>query len=180
MPQVPSSVNGVTAQNQAFKRRDASAALRDGLSRAASSVLPWDALDTTSASPSSSQSFSVSVTNIPASSKNANVVVLVAQSCPTLCDPMNCSPPGSSVHEPFQARILEWVAISFSRGSSQPRDQTRISCTAGRFFSDWAIREALRMLILQLKKKKATGGKYCSHLRPIKDLNIKHLKRWDR
>ena len=48
-------------------------------------------------------------------------------SCPTLCDPMDCSPPGSSVHGIFQARILEWVAISFSRVSSQPRDQTRVS-----------------------------------------------------
>ena len=48
----------------------------------------------------------------------------VAQSCPTLCDPMDCSPPGSSVHGVFQARILEWVAISFSRGSSQPRSPT--------------------------------------------------------
>ena len=46
--------------------------------------------------------------------KETAVVVLVAQSCLTLCDPMNCSPPGSSVHEIFQARILEWVAISFS------------------------------------------------------------------
>ena len=46
----------------------------------------------------------------------------VAQSCPTLCDSMDYSLPGSSVHEIFQARILEWVAISFSRGSSQPRD----------------------------------------------------------
>ena len=49
----------------------------------------------------------------------------VAQPCPTLCYPVNCSPPGSSVHGIFQARILEWVAISFSRGSSQPRDWTR-------------------------------------------------------
>ena len=48
--------------------------------------------------------------------------VLVAQLCPTLCDHMDCSPPGSFVHEIFQARILEWVAISFSKGSSQPRD----------------------------------------------------------
>ena len=48
--------------------------------------------------------------------------VLVAQSCLTLCDPMDCSPPGSSVHEIFQARRLEWVAISFSMGSSQPMD----------------------------------------------------------
>ena len=59
----------------------------------------------------------------------------VTQSCPTLCDPMDCSLPGSSVHGIFQARVLEWVAISFSRGSSQPRDQTQVSCTAGRRFS---------------------------------------------
>jgi len=55
--------------------------------------------------------------------------VFVVQSCPTLCnDPMNCSPPGSSVHGILQARILEWVAISFSRGSSQPEDWTHVSC----------------------------------------------------
>ena len=59
----------------------------------------------------------------------------VVQSCPTLCDPMDCSPPGSSVHGILQARILEWVAISFSRGSSQPRDRTQVSHTAGRFFT---------------------------------------------
>ena len=50
--------------------------------------------------------------------------VLVAHSCPTLCDPMGCSPPGSSVRGILQARILEWVAIPFSRGPSQPRDGT--------------------------------------------------------
>ena len=50
------------------------------------------------------------------------VLVLVAQSCPTLCDPMDHSPPGSPVHGILQARILEWVAISFSRGSSEPRE----------------------------------------------------------
>ena len=61
---------------------------------------------------------------------------LVAQLCLTLCDPMDCSPPGSSVHGILQARILEWVVISFSRGSSQPRDQTWVSYTAGRFFTD--------------------------------------------
>ena len=49
--------------------------------------------------------------------------LLVAQLCPTLCDPMDCSPPGSSVHGVLQAKILEWVAISSSRGSSWPRDQ---------------------------------------------------------
>ena len=58
----------------------------------------------------------------------------VAQSCPTLWDPMDCSPPGSSIHEIFQARILEWVAISFSRGSFQSRDWTGVSCIAGKCF----------------------------------------------
>ena len=70
------------------------------------------------------------------------VCVLVAQSCPTLCDPMDCSPPGSSVHRIFQTRILEWVAISFSRRSSQPRDQTQVSYIAGGFFANWATKEA--------------------------------------
>ena len=70
------------------------------------------------------------------------VCVSVAQSCPTLCDSMDCSPAGCSVHGTFQARILEWVTISFSRGSSQSRDQTWVSCTAGRFFTIWASREA--------------------------------------
>ena len=51
----------------------------------------------------------------------------VAQSCPTLCDPMDCSPPSFSIHGIFQAGVLEWVAISFSRRSSRPRDQTQVS-----------------------------------------------------
>ena len=58
------------------------------------------------------------------------VLCLVAQSCPTLCSPVDCSPPGSSVRRIFQARILEKVAISYSRGSSQPRDQTQVSCVS--------------------------------------------------
>ena len=58
-----------------------------------------------------------------------------AQSCLTLCNPMDYSPPGSSVHGTLHARILEWVAISFSKGSSQPRDRTQVSCTAGRLFT---------------------------------------------
>ena len=57
----------------------------------------------------------------------------VAQSCPTLCDPVDCSPPGSSIHGILQARILEWVAIFFSRGSSQPRYRTQVSHIAGRY-----------------------------------------------
>ena len=68
--------------------------------------------------------------------------VLVSQSCPTLCDPMDCRLPGSTVHGILQAEILEQVAIPFSRGSSQPRDWTRVSPIAGRFFTIWATREA--------------------------------------
>ena len=96
----------------------------------------------------------------------------VAQSCPTLCNPMDCSLPGFSIHGIFQARILEWVAISFSRGSSQPRDQTPVSRIAavaaakllqacptlcdpisGRHFTIWATREDLTSTIVQFKKK---------------------------
>ena len=61
-------------------------------------------------------------------------VVLVSQSCLTLCNPTDCSPPGSSAHGVLQARILDWLDIPFSRGSSWPRDQTLVSCIAGSFF----------------------------------------------
>ena len=65
--------------------------------------------------------------------------VSVAQSCLTLCEPVDCNPPGSSsVHAVLQARILEWVVIPFSRGSSQTRDRTRVSCTAGGLSTAWA------------------------------------------
>ena len=67
--------------------------------------------------------------------------MLVAQSRSTLCNGMECSPSGS-VHGIFQARILEWVAIPFSRGSPWPRDWNEVYCIAGRFFTVWAIREA--------------------------------------
>ena len=65
----------------------------------------------------------------------------VVQSCPTFCDFMDCSPPGFSVHGTFQARILEWVAISFSRRSSLSRDWTQVSHIVGRRFAVWATRE---------------------------------------
>ena len=68
----------------------------------------------------------------------------VTLSCPTLWDPMDCSLLGFSVHGIFQARVLEWVAISFSRGSSQTRDWTQVSCIVGRRFTLWATREALK------------------------------------
>ena len=66
----------------------------------------------------------------------------IAQSYLTLCDPVDCSLPGSSVHGILQARVLEWVAISFCRKPSRPRDWTRVSCIAGRWFTLWATREA--------------------------------------
>ena len=65
----------------------------------------------------------------------------VAQSCLTLCDPMDCSLLRSSVYGIFQARVLECVAISFSRGSSWPRDRTQVSRTVGRHFTVWATRK---------------------------------------
>ena len=65
------------------------------------------------------------------------VCVWVIQSCPTFCDPMDYSMPGSSVHGILQARILEWVALPFSRGSSWPRDWSQVSHTGDRFFTIW-------------------------------------------
>ena len=62
-------------------------------------------------------------------------------SCSVICNPIDCSPPSSSVHGILQARILEWGAIPFSRGSFWPRDQTQVSCIAGRFFTIWATGE---------------------------------------
>ena len=66
----------------------------------------------------------------------------VAQSCPTVCNTVDWSPPGSSIHGILWARILEWVAISFFRGSSQPRDLTHVSRIAGGQFNLWATRES--------------------------------------
>ena len=80
----------------------------------------------------------------------------VIQSCSTLCDPVDCSPPGSSVYEILQARLLEWVAIPFKE-SSQPRDQTQVSCIAGRLFTVWATREthvATRLQCFNVTSKK--------------------------
>ena len=68
----------------------------------------------------------------------ARVCVLATQSCLTLCDPTDGGPPSFSVYGTLQARTLEWIAILFSRGTSQPRDQMLVSHTAGRFFTVWA------------------------------------------
>ena len=74
------------------------------------------------------------------------ICLFIVRLCLILCNPMDCSLPGSSVHGIFQARILEWVAISYSRGSSRPGVWTHISwvsCIAGIFFMVWATKEAL-------------------------------------
>ena len=73
--------------------------------------------------------------------KTESVNMLVTQSCPTLCNSMDCTPLGSSVHGISQARILRWVAIPFSRGSSWLRDRTQVSCIADRLFTIWATRK---------------------------------------
>ena len=77
-----------------------------------------------------------------------------AQSCLTLCYLLDCSLPGSSVHGVFQVRVLKWVAMPSSRGSSWPKNRTLVSCvscTAGGFFTCWAIREALLTLLFLLE-----------------------------
>ena len=100
------------------------------------------------------------------------VCVLVAQLCLTLCDPTDCSPPGFSVHRILQARILEWIVNSFSRGSSWPRDWTQVSHIAGRVFTIWATREALKALFgldvyscnpkVRKQKRKSSANCCCS------------------
>ena len=91
----------------------------------------------------------------------------VVQSCPTLCDPMDrgadCSLPGSSVHGVFQAIILEWNAISFSRRSSRPRDWTLVFCIVGRRFTVWATREVHKLTYLSSNGQmiQLPNGKSC-------------------
>ena len=86
----------------------------------------------------------------PGKPKEVGGGVSVTQSCPILCNPMDCSPLGASVHGISQTRMLEWIDMSFSRGSSRPRDRTWVSCISGRFFTVWATREALLSLRYQL------------------------------
>ena len=98
------------------------------------------------ATPGGAQGFLLGITCLPFHVSRAafrkGKESAVAQSCLILCDPTDCSLPASSVYGIFQARVLEWAAISFSRGSSWPKDQTRVSLIAGRHFTIWATREA--------------------------------------
>ena len=85
----------------------------------------------------------------------------VAQLCPTLCDPMDCSLPGSSVHGILQAKVLEWVAISFSRGSSRPRDWTQVSRIPSRHFNLWAQRSII--FVVWSKEFTICPGSLCTY-----------------
>ena len=89
--------------------------------------------------------------------------VIVTQLCPTLCNSMDCSLPSSSVHGILQARILEWVAISISRGSSWPRNWAQVCCIADRFFTIWATREDPHQRGLGAFSKSSA---HCSSVRP--------------
>ena len=73
----------------------------------------------------------------------------VTKLCPTLCNPMDCSPPDSSFHGILQARILAWVAIFFSRGSSRLKDWTRVSCTGRQILYHWVTREAPNYVVFE-------------------------------
>ena len=115
---------------------------------------------------------------------NIYKVRLVSQSCPTL----ECSPPGSSVRGILQARILEWVAIPFSKGSSQPRNWTLVSCIVGRFFAVWATRKVLNIYIKQCcytKNSKSTDtslylNAYGRRWRKFAMLRWKWMRIWTR
>ena len=97
----------------------------------------------------------------------------VVQSCLTLCDPMDCSLPGSSVHGLFQARVLEWISISFSRGSSLPRDRTEVSHVVCRCVTVGATREAPETFLLLNKSSLCfldlfvlSLNSFCDEIRP--------------
>ena len=89
-----------------------------------------------------------------------HVVGLVAKSCPTLCDPRDCSPQGSSVRGILHKKILEWVAIAFSRESSRPRDQSWVSYIAGRFFTELPGKDTHICENTKKEKKKKGSSSY--------------------
>jgi len=100
-----------------------------------------------------------------------HVLGWVAQSCPAVCNPMDCSPPGSSVHGILQAKILMWVAMPSSRGSSQPRDRTHISHIADRFFTNWATLWECHMDFGTLRKKERENC-FLSSVQPLSHVRL--------
>ena len=93
----------------------------------------------------------------------------VAQLCPTLCNPVDCSLPGSSVHGIFQTNVLEWVAISFSRASSLPRDRTQVSHIVGRCFTVWTTKEVLVCRAHNLLSRVVLEGSFVLPVLPFND-----------
>ena len=89
---------------------------------------------------------------------------IFAQSCLTVCNSMDCSLPSSSVHRILQARILEWVTIPFSRGSSQPRDRTWVSCIAGGSFRSEALRKPSMYICVCMYLSSETWINYCAEV----------------
>ena len=113
-----------------------------------------------------------------------NCCCLVAHSCPTLCNPMDCSLPVYSAHGISEARILEWIAISFARGSSWLRDQNHIFCLAGGFFTTWEAQDIHKSPKIKnrchytKRKVRKNQSSNCQHLldyRESKGIPEKHL-----
>ena len=103
------------------------------------------------------------------------VAVKYTQLCQTLCGPMDSSPPGPSVHGILQVRILEWVAISFCRGSSQPRDWIWVAHFVSRLFTDWTTREDQCYCSRMLEKMKDVL-RYTQFIHNSKWTHISHFK----
>ena len=113
-------------------------------------ILEWEAIPFSSrASQPSDQALVSHTIQLKLKSQHTIVVLLVTQLC-TMCDTVDCSPTGCSVHGILQSSILEWVVIPFFRGSSQPRDWTQVSCTAGKFFILRATREGHSRYLIQI------------------------------
>ena len=102
-----------------------------------------------------------------------------AQSCLTLCDPMDMSLPGSSVHGILQARLLEWVVIPFFRGSSWSRDQNCVSCIAGWFFTTEPLGRALSVVRLVVDLKGWRCQVITSSIRSRFEFQLCHFQLWE-
>ena len=124
-PYSPGKNTGVSCRFSKGQHRDANRSHRHALGRWGGAVTCAEA---SSLSAKKQQGILQSVSTLFKGMVQINYPVLVAQSCPAVWDTMDCSPPGSPVHGILQARILEWVAMPSSRGSSRPRDRTCISC----------------------------------------------------
>ena len=155
-PPVPSARSPALPQGCSYSR----------LSPEQSQAAPWWAIRRGCAGPSVTDSPSTQAWKpqdpLHSVTDNTLFACVRAWSCPTLCNVLDCSPPGPSVHGIHQAWILQWVAISFSRGSSLPRDRTCTSCISGngrQLLYHWATREAHICLLWGCKTPHTVGGR---------------------